>query len=58
MSLDDYEEDLLIAVSLTQFSATYDHISPEVAEHARQLAADRLLEYDLEFDEARYELLL
>jgi hypothetical protein len=58
MPLDDYEEDLLIAVSLTQFAVTYERISPVVAEHARQLATDQLIEYDLEFSEARYELLL
>lgn len=58
MSLNDRDEDLLTAIALIQFSAAYERISPELAEHARQLAAERLLEYDLEFNEARCELLL
>jgi hypothetical protein len=58
MSLDARKEDLLIAAALTRFSADYEPLDPELAEHARQLAADQLLEYDLELGEARYELLL
>lgn len=58
MLLDDDEDDLLIAVALTRFSVDYEQVDPELAEHAWQLAADRLLEYNLEPEEAVRELLL
>ena len=52
MPLTDRQEDLLIAVSLTEFSVHYEAVDPKLAEHAWQLAADRLLEYDVEPREA------
>ena len=52
MPLTDRHEDLLIAVALTEFSVHYEQADPELAEHAWQLAADRLLEYDVEPREA------
>ena len=52
MSLNDRREDLLIAVALTEFSVQYEDADPELAEHAWQLAADRLLEHDVEPREA------
>ena len=58
MHSDDDEDDLLIAVSLTRFSVDYEQVDPELVEHAWQLAADRLLEYDLESEETVRELLL
>ncbi|WP_175480067.1 hypothetical protein [Natrinema salaciae] len=47
MSLDDRREDLLIAVALTEFSVHYESADPELAEHAWQLAADRLVNRDV-----------
>ncbi|WP_081661480.1 hypothetical protein [Halopiger djelfimassiliensis] len=41
-------DDLLIAVALTEFSVQYEAANPELAERAWQLAADRLLEHDVE----------
>ena len=52
MSLTDRQEDILIAVALTEFSVHYEAVDPKLAEHAWQLAADRLLEYDVEPREA------
>ncbi|WP_254533948.1 hypothetical protein [Natrinema gelatinilyticum] len=37
-------ENLLIAISLTEFSVHYEAVAPELAEHTWQLAAERLLE--------------
>ncbi|ELZ16577.1 hypothetical protein [Natrinema limicola] len=48
----DRQADLLIAVALTEFSVHYEVAAPGLAEHAWQLAADRLLEYDVEPREA------
>jgi len=48
----DRQADLLIAVALTEFSVHYEAAAPELAEYAWQLAADRLLEYDVEPREA------
>ncbi|WP_126664348.1 hypothetical protein [Haloterrigena salifodinae] len=48
-------DDLLIAVALTEFSVHYERVDPELSQRAWQLAADRLLEYDVgpyEVDEA------
>lgn len=58
MSLNDCEKVLLIAIALTRFSIDYERGDPELAEYAWQLVDDRLLEYDLEPDEAVRELLL
>jgi len=52
MPLADRQEDLLIAVALTEFSVHYEQADPELAEHAWQLAADRFLEYEIEPHEA------
>ena len=52
MPLTDRQEDLLIAVALTEFSVHYEEADSELAEWAWQLAADRLLEHDLEPREA------
>ena len=45
--LTDRQEDLLIAVALTEFSVHYESADPDLAEHTWQLAADRLLDYDI-----------
>ncbi|WP_255681683.1 hypothetical protein [Natrinema sp. SYSU A 869] len=47
-ALTDRQEDLLIAVTLTEFSVHYERADPELAEHAWQLAADRLVDYDVD----------
>jgi len=52
MSLTDRQEDLLIAVALTEFSVHYEVADPELAEHAWQLVANHLLEYEAEPREA------
>ena len=52
MSLTDRQEALLIAVALTEFSVHYEAADPELAEHARQLVANHLLEYETEPREA------
>lgn len=41
-------DDLLIAVALTEFSVHYEHVDPALSERAWQLAADRLIEHDIE----------
>lgn len=48
MSLTDRQEGLLVAVALTEFSVHYEEADPELAEQAWQLAADRLVEYDVD----------
>ncbi|SEW10086.1 hypothetical protein [Natrinema salifodinae] len=50
--LTDRQEDLLVAVALTEFSVYYEDTDLELAERAWQLAADRLIDYDLEPYEA------
>ena len=52
MSLTDRQEDLLIAVALTEFSVRYEEADPELAEWAWQLAANRLVEHNIESREA------
>jgi hypothetical protein len=52
MSLTDRQEDLLIAVALTEFSVHYVDSDPELAERAWQLAANRLVDRDVESAEA------
>ncbi|AFZ73051.1 hypothetical protein [Natronobacterium gregoryi] len=42
---DDRRDDLLIALTLTEFSVHYEDVDPELAERAWQFAADRLVEY-------------
>ncbi|WP_226042963.1 hypothetical protein [Natrinema sp. DC36] len=49
MPLDDRRKDLLVAVALTEFSVHYERADPE---HAWQLAADRLVDHDVEPREA------
>ncbi|ELY46932.1 hypothetical protein [Natronorubrum bangense] len=41
-------DDLLIAVALTEFSVHFEQIDPELSERAWQLAANRLIEYDVD----------
>ncbi|RZV05213.1 hypothetical protein BDK88_4236 [Natrinema hispanicum] len=48
----DRQEDILIAVALTEFSVHYEQADPELSRRAWQLAADHLLEYDVEPREA------
>lgn len=48
VSLTDRREKPLIAVSLTEFSVHYEQADPELAEHAWQLAASRLVDHDVE----------
>jgi len=52
MPLTDRQEELLIAIALTKFSVHYEQADPELAKQAWQLAANRLLEYDVEPREA------
>ncbi|NUC71724.1 hypothetical protein HTZ84_05270 [Haloterrigena sp. SYSU A558-1] len=47
MPLDDRRDDLLVAVALTEFSVHYETVDPDLSRRAWQLAADRLLEYDV-----------
>ncbi|SDD45953.1 hypothetical protein [Natrinema hispanicum] len=56
MSLTDRQEDLLIAVALTEFSVHYEQADPELSRRAWQLAADRLVDHDVEPAEAVDEL--
>ncbi|WP_222914260.1 hypothetical protein [Natrinema sp. SYSU A 869] len=42
----EHRDDLLIAVALTEFSVQYKQADPELAEHAWQLAATRLVDHD------------
>ncbi|WP_226041555.1 hypothetical protein [Natrinema sp. DC36] len=56
MSLTDRQEDLLIAVALTEFSVHYEQADPELSHQAWQLAADRLVDRDVEPREAVGEL--
>lgn len=53
---DQRRDDLLVALALTEFSVHYETVDPELSERAWQLAADRLLEYDLEPAEVAAEL--
>ncbi|GAB3669573.1 hypothetical protein [Halopiger thermotolerans] len=46
------QDDLLIAIALTEFSVHYEQADPELSRRAWQLAADRLLEHDVEPQEA------
>ncbi|MDF9748078.1 MULTISPECIES: hypothetical protein [Natrinema] len=52
MPFTDPQKDLLIAVALTEFSVHYDQANPELAKHAWQLAASRLVDHDIEPAEA------
>ncbi|QCS44755.1 hypothetical protein FEJ81_21010 (plasmid) [Natrinema versiforme] len=45
--LTDRQEDLLVAVALTEFSVHYEDANPELAEWAWQQAADRLVDHDV-----------
>nr|WP_226483186.1 hypothetical protein [Natrinema amylolyticum] len=46
MPKSEYRDDFLIAVALTEFSVQYVQADPELAEHAWQLAAARLIDRD------------
>ncbi|MGQ3413649.1 hypothetical protein ACT4ML_15485 [Natrinema sp. LN54] len=46
--LTERQGDLLVAVTLTEFSVHYESADPELAEQAWQLAADRLVDHDVE----------
>lgn len=48
---DTRRDDILIAVALTRLSVQFEAADPELAERAWQLAADRLLELDVELSE-------
>ena len=50
------KDDLLIAVALTRFQHDFEDIDPELADRAWMLAADRLVDYDLESREVVNEL--
>lgn len=54
--MSDIEDDLLIAVALTRFHQDFREVDPELSEQAWQLAAERLLDYDLEAGEIVDEL--
>lgn len=56
MSNSESRDDLLIAVALTEFSVHYEEADPELANHAWQLAANRLIDHDVEPAEAVEEL--
>ncbi|WP_254530446.1 hypothetical protein [Natrinema gelatinilyticum] len=47
MHLTDRQEDLLIAVALTEFSVHYEAVDLELSQWAWQLAADRFVEQDI-----------
>ena len=42
----------MITVALTEFSVHYEQADPELAKHAWQLAASRLVDHDIEPAEA------
>nr|WP_238709578.1 hypothetical protein [Natronorubrum halophilum] len=48
--------DLLIAVALTEFSVHTEDVAPDLSERAWLLAANRLIEYDIEPEEIVNEL--
>lgn len=54
--LTDRQEDLLVAVALTEFSVHYEDVAPELSRAVRQLAADRLVNHDVGPAEAVTEL--
>ncbi|WP_076611035.1 hypothetical protein [Natronorubrum thiooxidans] len=54
--LTNRQEDLLIAVALAEFSYETEDVDPELAIHAWQLAADRLVAWDVTPAEAVREL--
>ncbi|WP_175542237.1 hypothetical protein [Natrinema hispanicum] len=54
--LTDRREDLVLAVALAEFSVHYEAADPVLAEHAWQLAADHLLEHDVELHGAVRQL--
>ncbi|WP_137288822.1 hypothetical protein [Natronorubrum halophilum] len=56
MSDIERRDDLLIAVALTRFHQDFAEVDPELSEQAWQLAADRLLDYDLGPEEIVDEL--
>ncbi|WP_265109166.1 hypothetical protein [Halosolutus halophilus] len=41
------QEDLLIAIALAEFSYETEDVDPKLADHAWQLAADRLVSWDV-----------
>ncbi|GAB7121223.1 hypothetical protein JCM9743_36950 [Natrinema sp. JCM 9743] len=47
MSESEYRDDRLIAVALIEFSVQYEQADPELAEHAWQLAATRLVDHGI-----------
>lgn len=49
-------DDLLTALALTELSVHYEQTSPELANRAWQLAANRLIKYDIEPHEVASEL--
>ncbi|RQG90855.1 hypothetical protein [Natrarchaeobius chitinivorans] len=49
-------DDLLTALALTELSVHYEQANPELANRAWQLAADRLIEYDIQPSEIAAEL--
>jgi len=57
MPLIDRQENLLIAVALTEFAVHYEDIDPELSRRAWQLAADRLVDHDVGPRETVDELL-
>lgn len=56
MSLTERQKDLLIAVTLTEFSVHYEAADSELSSEAWQLAADRLIHHDIEPRKAVAEL--
>ncbi|WP_226479146.1 hypothetical protein [Natrinema amylolyticum] len=46
--LSDRQQDLLVAVALTEFSIHYEQADPELSREAWQLAADHLVDHDVE----------
>lgn len=49
---DQKRDDLLIAVALVEFSVQYEAADPGLSRRAWQLAADRLVEYEVDPREA------
>ncbi|UHQ96036.1 hypothetical protein HYG82_20880 [Natrinema halophilum] len=56
MSFDNRQDDLLIAVALTEFSVHYAVADPVRSQWAWQLAADRFVEQDVRLEEVIDEL--
>ncbi|WP_165874969.1 hypothetical protein [Natrarchaeobius oligotrophus] len=46
--MSEHDDDLLVALALTEFSVHYDDADRGLSSRAWQLAADQLVEYDVD----------